>query len=58
MAKQLKPSSRNFSKERILAFAGIWKNLDKEFVDKLTVGLHKRRSKSISRNSRIESENR
>jgi hypothetical protein len=43
LLKKLKPSDSQ--RERILAYAGIWKNLDNEVVDGLTTGLHERRSR-------------
>lgn len=34
-------------KERILAFSGIWKDLEDETFNDLTIDLHKRRDKDV-----------
>ena len=45
--KKLKPEESK--KDRVLAYAGIWKNMDGDLVDDLTKGLHQRRAQQSSR---------
>ncbi len=42
--KELEGKSK---KEKILSFAGIWKDMDDDLFDDLTTNLHKKRSKDI-----------
>lgn len=47
LLKNFNPSDA--PKQRILAYAGIWKEMDNALSDELTLGLHKRRSGKLTR---------